>query len=219
MDKSYDPGAIEQRWYQFWEDSGYFEPGGGDQPYCIMLPPPNVTGSLHMGHAFQDTIMDTLTRWQRMKGSDTLWQPGTDHAGIATQMVVERQLLAIVAVERVQTGRPTGRIVRLCPNLEVELDFHRQPRRQNRPRRAAGRNLIRPPPLQRKPSIDPLVCFSTTSRHRCQSVKPHRMVHRIQVHEPKRSTGRMPLAQGLPYPCVGRTLDQPTPLSHRREPE
>jgi len=94
MDKSYDPGAIEQRWYQFWEDSGYFEPGGGDQPYCIMLPPPNVTGSLHMGHAFQDTIMDTLTRWQRMKGSDTLWQPGTDHAGIATQMVVERQLLA-----------------------------------------------------------------------------------------------------------------------------
>ncbi|MCU0988293.1 MAG: valine--tRNA ligase [Xanthomonadales bacterium] len=94
MDKSYDPGAIEQRWYQLWEASGYFEPGGGDQPYCIMLPPPNVTGSLHMGHAFQDTIMDTLTRWQRMKGSDTLWQPGTDHAGIATQMVVERQLLA-----------------------------------------------------------------------------------------------------------------------------
>ena len=98
MDKSYDPGAIEQRWYTFWEDHGYFRPSGGDAPYCIpyciMLPPPNVTGSLHMGHAFQDTIMDTLTRWQRMKGADTLWQPGTDHAGIATQMVVERQLLA-----------------------------------------------------------------------------------------------------------------------------
>jgi valyl-tRNA synthetase len=94
MDKSYDPGAIEQRWYQFWEDHSYFAPSGGDEPYCIMLPPPNVTGRLHMGHAFQDTIMDTLTRWQRMKGADTLWQPGTDHAGIATQMVVERQLLA-----------------------------------------------------------------------------------------------------------------------------
>jgi valyl-tRNA synthetase len=94
MDKSYDPGAIEQRWYRFWEDSGYFAPGGGEPPYCIMLPPPNVTGSLHMGHAFQDTIMDALTRWQRMRGADALWQPGTDHAGIATQMVVERQLLA-----------------------------------------------------------------------------------------------------------------------------
>jgi valyl-tRNA synthetase len=93
MDKSYDPGAIEQRWYQFWEDHSCFAPRGGDYPYCIMLPPPNVTGRLHMGHAFQDTIMDALTRWQRMKGADTLWQPGTDHAGIATQMVVERQLL------------------------------------------------------------------------------------------------------------------------------
>jgi valyl-tRNA synthetase len=94
MDKSYNPNAIEQHWYQHWEDQSYFKPAGGDSPYCIMLPPPNVTGSLHMGHAFQDTIMDTLTRWQRMKGADTLWQPGTDHAGIATQMVVERQLLA-----------------------------------------------------------------------------------------------------------------------------
>ena len=94
MDKSYDPGAIEQRWYQFWEERAYFAPRGGDHPYCIMLPPPNVTGRLHMGHAFQDTIMDALTRWQRMKGADTLWQPGTDHAGIATQMVVERRLLA-----------------------------------------------------------------------------------------------------------------------------
>jgi valyl-tRNA synthetase len=94
MDKSYDPAAIEKRWYQFWEDNSCFAPKGGEPMYCIMLPPPNVTGSLHMGHAFQDTIMDTLTRWQRMKGADTLWQPGTDHAGIATQMVVERQLQA-----------------------------------------------------------------------------------------------------------------------------
>ena len=94
MEKSYNPHEIEQRWYQSWEKNGYFKPAGGHQAYCIMLPPPNVTGRLHMGHAFQDTIMDTLTRWQRMKGADTLWQPGTDHAGIATQMVVERQLLA-----------------------------------------------------------------------------------------------------------------------------
>jgi valyl-tRNA synthetase len=94
MDKSYDPGVIEKRWYQQWEKLAYFEPSGKGDPYCIMLPPPNVTGSLHMGHAFQDTIMDTLTRWHRMRGHDTLWQPGTDHAGIATQMVVERQLQA-----------------------------------------------------------------------------------------------------------------------------
>ncbi len=95
MEKSYNPAAIEQRWYQFWEEKAYFEPSDPDstERYCIMLPPPNVTGSLHMGHAFQDTIMDTLSRWQRMKGADTLWQPGTDHAGIATQMVVERKLL------------------------------------------------------------------------------------------------------------------------------
>ncbi|MEJ2401483.1 MAG: valine--tRNA ligase [Xanthomonadales bacterium] len=94
MEKSYDPHAIEENWYRNWEEHGYFAPQGGEPAYCIMLPPPNVTGSLHMGHAFQDTIMDALTRWQRMKGADTLWQPGTDHAGIATQMVVERQLLA-----------------------------------------------------------------------------------------------------------------------------
>ena len=94
MEKSYNPADIEQRWYSFWEEKSYFEPSGGEPSFCIMLPPPNVTGSLHMGHAFQDTIMDTLTRWQRMKGADTLWQPGTDHAGIATQMVVERQLMA-----------------------------------------------------------------------------------------------------------------------------
>ncbi|HSJ49115.1 MAG TPA: valine--tRNA ligase [Gammaproteobacteria bacterium] len=94
MDKTYEPHSIEQRWYQTWEQKGYFAPSGQGTPYCIMIPPPNVTGSLHMGHAFQDTLMDALTRYQRMRGHDTLWQPGTDHAGIATQMVVERLLNA-----------------------------------------------------------------------------------------------------------------------------
>ncbi|QPK62963.1 valine--tRNA ligase [Methylomonas sp. LL1] len=90
MEKTYSPHAIEQRWYQLWEESGYFAAKQNGDSYCIMIPPPNVTGSLHMGHAFQDTIMDALTRYHRMKGYNTLWQPGTDHAGIATQMVVER---------------------------------------------------------------------------------------------------------------------------------
>jgi valyl-tRNA synthetase len=96
MDKAYSPGEIETRIYERWETSGAFAPrrqdDGNGEPYCIMLPPPNVTGTLHMGHAFQHTLMDTLTRWHRMRGFQTLWQPGTDHAGIATQMVVERQL-------------------------------------------------------------------------------------------------------------------------------
>ena len=94
MEKIFDPHAIEAHWYQQWEEKGCFEPSGAGEPYCIMIPPPNVTGTLHMGHAFQDTIMDALTRFHRMRGRDTLWQPGTDHAGIATQMVVERQLNA-----------------------------------------------------------------------------------------------------------------------------
>ncbi len=94
MEKNYTPDEIEQRWYQTWEQNGEFKPSGEGTPYAIMLPPPNVTGRLHMGHAFQDTIMDTLTRYHRMKGDNTLWQAGTDHAGIATQMVVERQLNA-----------------------------------------------------------------------------------------------------------------------------
>ena len=92
MDKAYDPAAIEQDIYARWEADGCFAPSGEGEPYCIMIPPPNVTGTLHMGHAFQDTIMDALIRYHRMQGRDTLWQPGTDHAGIATQMVVERQL-------------------------------------------------------------------------------------------------------------------------------
>ncbi len=92
MDKTYNPHAIEQHWYQTWEREGHFAPSGTGTPYCIMIPPPNVTGSLHMGHAFQDTLMDALIRYHRMRGDNTLWQAGTDHAGIATQMVVERQL-------------------------------------------------------------------------------------------------------------------------------
>jgi len=94
LSKSYEPHAIETRLYEHWERSGYFSPAGSGEPYCIMIPPPNVTGSLHMGHAFQDTLMDTLVRYHRMRGDNTLWQVGTDHAGIATQMVVERQLNA-----------------------------------------------------------------------------------------------------------------------------
>ena len=92
MDKSYDPKTIEVDWYNKWEKNNYFSPKGKGSPYCIMLPPPNVTGSLHMGHAFQQTLMDILVRYHRMNDSDVLWQCGTDHAGIATQMVVERQL-------------------------------------------------------------------------------------------------------------------------------
>ncbi|HEY9030741.1 MAG TPA: valine--tRNA ligase [Kangiella sp.] len=92
MEKAYDPKSIEQNLYKTWEENDYFSPKGGDDSYCIMIPPPNVTGSLHMGHAFQHTIMDALTRYHRMKGDNTLWQPGSDHAGIATQMVVERLL-------------------------------------------------------------------------------------------------------------------------------
>src|SRR5882762_3665831 len=92
MEKVYAPHEIERRIYQRWESHGWFAPAGRGQPYCIVIPPPNVTGTLHMGHAFQHTLQDILTRYHRMRGFDTLWQPGTDHAGIATQMVVERQL-------------------------------------------------------------------------------------------------------------------------------
>jgi valyl-tRNA synthetase len=94
MDKTYQPHAIESHWYTEWEKNGYFKPSGAGEPYTIMIPPPNVTGSLHMGHGFNNAVMDTLIRYHRMRGHNTLWQPGTDHAGIATQMVVERQLAA-----------------------------------------------------------------------------------------------------------------------------
>ncbi|WP_099610407.1 valine--tRNA ligase [Vibrio fujianensis] len=107
MEKTYNPTSIEQDLYQTWEKQGYFKPHGdtSNDAYSIMIPPPNVTGSLHMGHAFQDTIMDTLIRCQRMKGKNTLWQVGTDHAGIATQMVVERK----IAAEEGKTKHDYGR--------------------------------------------------------------------------------------------------------------
>jgi valyl-tRNA synthetase len=104
MDKTYSPSSIESRLYEFWENGDFFAPSREGEPYCIMIPPPNVTGTLHMGHAFQDTIMDALIRLNRMRGRDTLWQTGMDHAGIATQMVVERQLNA-AGTSRTELGR------------------------------------------------------------------------------------------------------------------
>jgi len=111
--KSFDPKTIEAKWYEFWERKGYYA-AGLSQPtesnpetkdnFCILLPPPNVTGTLHMGHGFNQTLMDALTRYHRMRGDNTLWQPGTDHAGIATQIVVERQLDA-QGVSRHDLGR------------------------------------------------------------------------------------------------------------------
>ncbi|CAQ86075.1 MULTISPECIES: valine--tRNA ligase [Photorhabdus] len=107
LDKTYNPKEIEQPLYSHWEKSGYFKPNGDTsrESFCIVIPPPNVTGSLHMGHAFQQTIMDTMIRYQRMQGKNTLWQSGTDHAGIATQMVVERKIAAEEGKTRHDYGR------------------------------------------------------------------------------------------------------------------
>lgn len=105
MEKTFNPSDIEQSLYKSWEEQGYFSPTGEGDGYCIAIPPPNVTGSLHMGHAFQQTIMDTLVRYQRMQGKNTLWQTGCDHAGIATQMVVERK----IAAEEDKTRHDYGR--------------------------------------------------------------------------------------------------------------
>ena len=109
IDKTYQPAAVEGRIYAAWEAAGAFRAGRPERakapPYCIVIPPPNVTGSLHMGHALNNTLQDILCRFERMRGKDVLWQPGTDHAGIATQAVVERQLM-----ERQQPGsREMGR--------------------------------------------------------------------------------------------------------------
>jgi len=138
VDKTYNPHAIEQRWYQTWEERGYFAPSGQGEPYCIMIPPPNVTGSLHMGHAFQDTLMDALIRFHRMSGRNTLWQAGTDHAGIATQMVVERRLNA-EGKTRHDVGREPfieaiwkwkaesgGNITRQLRRMGVSLDWEQE---------------------------------------------------------------------------------------------
>ena len=139
MEKTYDPKNLEQRWYQTWEERGYFTPKESEgAPYCIMIPPPNVTGSLHMGHGFNNTIMDTLIRYHRMKGDKTLWQPGTDHAGIATQMVVERQLEADgksrhdlgrdAFIERIWEwrGESGGNITRQLRRLGSSLDWRHE---------------------------------------------------------------------------------------------
>jgi valyl-tRNA synthetase len=137
MDKAYSPADIESRIYARWEACGYFAPSGKGPAYSIVIPPPNVTGTLHMGHAFQDTIMDALIRFHRMRGFDTLWQPGTDHAGIATQMVVERQLNAAgqsrlglgreAFVERVWQWKETsgGMIAKQMRRLGASVDWQR----------------------------------------------------------------------------------------------
>ncbi len=137
MDKAFSPADIESRIYANWEASGYFVPSGTGPSYSIVIPPPNVTGTLHMGHAFQDTIMDALIRYRRMSGFDTLWQPGTDHAGIATQMVVERQLNA-AGSSRIEIGREAfiervwqwkeqsgGQIAKQMRRLGASVDWRR----------------------------------------------------------------------------------------------
>ncbi len=137
MDKAFSPADIEQRIYAHWEACGYFAPSGQGPSYSIVIPPPNVTGTLHMGHAFQDTIMDALIRHRRMQGFNTLWQPGTDHAGIATQMVVERQLNA-AGTSRLEIGREAfidkvwqwkeqsgGQIAKQMRRLGASVDWRR----------------------------------------------------------------------------------------------
>ena len=139
MEKTFQPSEIERKWYEFWEKNGHFRPSGEGTPYCIMIPPPNVTGSLHMGHAFQDTIMDALIRYHRMKGCNTLWQVGTDHAGIATQMVVERKLQAEEGKTRHDLGREKflekvwewkaesgGTITRQLRRMGASVDWERE---------------------------------------------------------------------------------------------
>lgn len=138
MEKLYNPQNIEPQWYKTWEEKKYFAPKGEGKPYCIMLPPPNVTGSLHMGHGFGSTLMDILVRYHRMMGDNTLWQPGTDHAGIATQMVVERQLMMQNSsrhdlgrekfVEKVWEWKEEsgGNITRQLRRLGASLDWSRE---------------------------------------------------------------------------------------------
>jgi valyl-tRNA synthetase len=127
LDKTYRPQEVEARIYAAWEEGGYFQPragGPGAAPYCIVLPPPNVTGSLHMGHALGGTIQDILIRWQRMQGANAMWMPGTDHAGIATQMLVERDLKKKEGKSRHDLGREAflERVVwEVVPELAEQL--------------------------------------------------------------------------------------------------
>ncbi|MGY9048253.1 MAG: valine--tRNA ligase, partial [Rhodobacterales bacterium] len=146
MEKTFDAAEAEQRLYKAWEDSGAFAAGAGPatknadaKPYSVMIPPPNVTGSLHMGHAFNNTLQDILVRWKRMQGFDTLWQPGTDHAGIATQMVTERDMAANGEPSRRDMGRDDflkrvwqqkinsrGTIIGQLKRLGASLDWSRE---------------------------------------------------------------------------------------------
>ena len=143
MDKTFDPAAVEERIAGLWEAEQAFRAGrperAGAEPYCIVIPPPNVTGSLHMGHALNNTLQDVLCRFERMRGKDVLWQPGTDHAGIATQMVVERQLMERQEPGRREMGRAAflkrvwawkeesgGAITRQLKRLGASCDWSRE---------------------------------------------------------------------------------------------
>src|SRR6202040_4121964 len=141
LDKTYRPGEVEAKFYAIWEASGAFaaDPGSAAPPYTVMMPPPNVTGSLHMGHALTFTLQDILVRYHRMKGFDVLWQPGTDHAGIATQMVVERQMMEHQEPNRRTLGRAEvikrvwawkeesgGAITRQLKRLGASCDWSRE---------------------------------------------------------------------------------------------
>ncbi|MDB5461022.1 MAG: valine--tRNA ligase, partial [Caulobacteraceae bacterium] len=141
LEKTFDPKSVEPRLYRQWEASGAFAPktDASAQAFSIVIPPPNVTGSLHIGHALNNTLQDVLTRFHRMRGEAALWLPGTDHAGIATQMVVERQLAAAGAVGRREMGREAfvkkiwewkaesgGTIVRQLRRLGASCDWSRE---------------------------------------------------------------------------------------------
>src|SRR5690349_23319600 len=140
LDKTYSPRDVEEKHYKSWEAAGDFacRPDSNQRPFSIVIPPPNVTGSLHMGHALNNTLQDIIVRWERMRGRDALWQPGTDHAGIATQMVVERQLAA-EKLDRRQLGREAfvervwkwkeesgGTITRQLRRLGASCDWSRE---------------------------------------------------------------------------------------------
>ncbi len=152
LDKTYSPADIETKWYEHWENSGAFECGKREdaEPYVIVMPPPNVTGNLHMGHALDNSLQDALVRFERLRGKDVLWQPGTDHAGIATQMVVERQLDAAGGPSRTDMGREAfiekvwewkaesgGAITRQLRRLGASCDWSREAFTMDEPRSAA----------------------------------------------------------------------------------
>ncbi len=170
LGKSFEPTAVESRWYAHWESSGWFaaganNPGDGNAPaYCIQLPPPNVTGTLHMGHAFQQTLMDALIRYHRMRGFNTNWVVGTDHAGIATQIVVERQLQ-----ERGQDApRPGPRRLRRA-RLGMEAGVRRHHHAPDAAPRRIGATGPTPTPRARRPATSPWTRRCRAPWWRCSS--------------------------------------------------